>query len=195
MMIHVAENVKLLSDFIAIKANNEAEYFPVDREFLSPYMVRVAQLNLVEFVFYNLERVNPTYTNRLFICLPEVWENIYIDDLLQMINSFSNTFSYYTLIEFTYKYLEIDILPLIIEQAKKNGAYEAIKGYLQNQWNVIVKSEDERLILEEGVEKEYFHYNANQWNHIKQRLLLDRRANPALTDYNGLERYIRSIAR
>lgn len=98
-MINVSEEVKLLSDSIAIKASKEAEYFPVDREFLNPYIIRISQLNSREFIFHNIERVNPTYTNLLFLCLPEVWENIDIDDLLYMMNSFSNTFSYYTLIE------------------------------------------------------------------------------------------------
>jgi len=137
--------------------------------------------------------VNPTYTKFLFICLPEVWENIDIDDLLQMMNSFSNPFSYYTLIEFTYKYLEIDILQLIIERAKKSGFYQAIREYLQNQWNVIIKSEDERLVLEEGVEKDYFHYDKDQWNYFKQKLLLDNRVKPVLQDYFELGNYIKTL--
>jgi len=122
-----------------------------------------------------------------------VWEDINIDDLEYILENLSNTFSYYTLIEFTYKYLEIDILQLIVDQAKKAGVYEDIKQYLQNQWNVIVQTEWERIDLEEGVEKEYFHYDPNQWNYIKQKLLLDKRVKPALTDYNGLEDYIKSI--
>jgi len=192
-MINVSEEVKTLSHAIAVKAMKEAEYFPVDREFLNPYVIRIFQLNPVEFIFHNLERVNPTYTNILFLCLPEVWENIEVDDLLYMMNSFSNTFSYYTLIQFTYKYLEIDILQLIIKQAEKSEVYGAVREYLQNQWNVIIKSEYERVELEEGVEQEYFQYNANQWNYIKQKLLLDERVKPALTTYDGLEDYIWSI--
>jgi len=192
-MIHISEEVKELSHSIAIAAIKEAEYFPVDREFLEPYMARISQLNPVQFIFHNIEQVNPTYTKSLFLCLPEIWKNVDIDDLLYMMNSFSNSFSYYILIEFTYKYLEIDILQIIIEQAKKRGFYESVKQYLQNQWNVIIKSQDERITLEDGVEKEYFHYNADQWNYLKQKLLLDERVEPALMDYDSLKNYIRLI--
>lgn len=82
---------------------------------------------------------------------------------------------------------------MIIEQAKKGGVYGPVREYLQNQWNVIIKSQDDRLALEKGVEKQYFHYNQSQWNYIKQKLLVDKRVKPALTDYDSLENYIRLI--
>ena len=50
-----------------------------------------------------MKRVNPTYTNILFLCLPELWEKIGVDDLVAMLENVTNTFSYYVIIEFTYK--------------------------------------------------------------------------------------------
>jgi len=50
-MITVSEEVKALSYEIAVKSQEEAEYFPVDRNFLHPYLNRILSLNAVEFIF------------------------------------------------------------------------------------------------------------------------------------------------
>jgi hypothetical protein len=192
-MINVSEEVKSLSHQIAVKAIKEAEYFPIDRDFLKPYLNKIFSLNSVEFIFHNIERVNPTYTNILFLCLPELWEEIGVDDWVEMLENVTNTFSYYVIIEFTYKYLEIDILNLIFAQAKKDGNYEQVRQYLQLQWNVIIKSEYQREDLEQGIEKEFYQYDSNRWNYIKQKLLLDHRTKPTLSDYGELENYIKSL--
>jgi len=189
----ISEQVKSLSRTMAIKASDEAAYFPIDRNFLIPYLKEIVKLNPVEFVVYSLEQANPTYTNLLFLCLPEIWENIDVDDIETIVENLSNDFSYFTLIEFTYKYLEVDILKIILKQAKKKGVDGKIRQYLQNQWNVIIKSTEDRTALETGIGQEFFDYDNRKWNYIKQKLLFDKRLHPALFEYKELERYINTL--
>lgn len=178
----ITENLVELSKEISIKALKEAEYFPIDRTFLERYLPRIMSVDSKSFIFYNFQQVNPRYVNILFICLPELWEDITIDDLISMLNYFTNAFSYYTMIEFSYKYLEIDILILILESAIKNNYYADVKQFLINQYNNIIKSEEERTDLQQGIGKEFFGYNENQWLYIRQKLLIDKRVNLAIQD-------------
>ena len=102
-MIIVSNAVKNLSDNIAVRSLDEADYFPIDRLFLNQFIEQIVSLDEIEFLFYNIEQVNPTYVNLLFLCLPEIWERITGDDIELMIKSFTNYFSYFYLIEFTFK--------------------------------------------------------------------------------------------
>ncbi|WP_343522275.1 hypothetical protein [Pedobacter sp.] len=178
----ITENLIELSKEISMKALKEAEYFPIDRAFLERYLSRIMSVDSKSFIFYNFQQVNPTYVNVLFICLPELWQDITLDDLISMLNYFTNVFSYYSMIEFSYKYLEIDILTLVLESAIKNNYYYDVKQFLINQYNNIIKSEEERIDLEQGSGKEFFGYNENQWLYIRQKLLIDKRVSLAIQD-------------
>jgi len=190
----VVDNVvKQISDEILTRSINEAEYFPIDKKFLGKYSSDIIGLDPVAFTFYNFEKINPTYTNTLFLCLPEVWRRLDLEDLILMMKNFTNAMSYYSLLQFSYKYLEINILPLIINQAKDLGYYKEIRDYLLNQWNVLIKSDEEKLELEIGYEKEFLDYDVEEWMYIKAKFLLDKRISPANQDKEYLKPYVKSL--
>ncbi len=147
----------------------------------------------MEFIFFNIEKVNPTYVNQLFICLPELWKKINYNDFGMLLENFSNSFSYYALINFSYKYLEIDILDLIVNKSIVKGFYPEVKEYLLLQGNVIIKTDDEQNDLEFNEGKEFFKYNQNNWDYIKQRLLTDKRIKEAKQDYQYLKKRIYTL--
>ena len=193
--IIVDNEVKLISDEISSKAISEAEFFPIDKKFLGKYLDKISDLDPVEFIFYNFEKVNSTYTNTLFLCLPEVWRKLEVDDLVSIMNGFNKTFSYYSLIQFSYKYIEINILPLIISKARERDEnyYQDIKGYLLNQWNVLIKSHEEKAELENGYEKEYLDYDAEEWMYIRQKFLMDPRVSQANQSLEYLNDYVKQL--
>ena len=50
-MINISEEIESLSNQIVTKAIKEAEYFPIDRNFLKPYLAKILLLDPVELVF------------------------------------------------------------------------------------------------------------------------------------------------
>lgn len=186
-MVLIDNEVKILSDFIAEKAVKEAECFPIDRYFLEPYLQSILKLDRNSFLLYNLERVNPTYTTQLLLCLPELWDDISLKDLNEIINSFSNAFSFYTLILFTYKYVEIDLLEIILNSKVIGEEMKSeIRSYVKSQYPNFIKSEGEIFVIDEeliGVKNE-------DWMYIKQKLLLYEQLKPACRTLEELEHYI-----
>lgn len=186
----IDDRIAKLSDMLAIKSGKESECFPVDRYFLEPYIDRIASLNRNDFLLYNLERVNNTYTVQLFLCLPELWEDIYFDDINEIISKFTNVFSFYALINFTYRYVEINIIDLIFRSSMVSSKFKTeIKNYLKNQYPNFFKSESDYLFFEEGL----YGVKIDDWKYIKQRLLLDKRIEPALGSLKELETYIMNL--
>lgn len=177
--------------YLAEKAQDESHIFPVDREFLAKYLDEIMSFDSLDFLYYNMEMVNDTYVNQLLVCLPELWSNISIDDLIEICKLFTNVYSYLTLIKFTYKYVEIDILKIILEIAREKSIsyFEQIKEYLRNQWNVLVKSESDF----EDFENSFLNIDYEEWRYIKQRLLIDKRVKPALLSFSETKLYIYKI--
>ncbi|ROH98828.1 hypothetical protein EGI16_19895 [Chryseobacterium sp. G0240] len=115
--ISIGNEVKELSSQMAINSTKEViQYFPIDRFFIEKngFIEKIRSVNYLEFLLCNFENVNPTYTVQLFICLPELWEKVNYEDLIKLTENFTNSFSFYSFIEFTYKYLEIDLFDEII---------------------------------------------------------------------------------
>ena len=166
-----------------------SECFPIDRYFLEPYLGDIFTLDRNEFLLYNLETVNTTYTVQLFLCIPELWEDITVDDLLTIINRFTNIFSFYGLILFTYKYIGINLIEMILNlETISKGAKEDIRNYLQSQYPNFLKTETDLFFFSERA----YGVNLDDWEYIKQKLLLDNRVNPALQTIEELERYVKS---
>jgi hypothetical protein len=101
----MANDIATFSDFIAVKAPKEAETHPIDRYFLNPYLEKILTFNRNNFLLYNLENRSTLYSEYLMLCLPELWEDITVIDLLQIIDQFTKTTSFYGLILFTYKFV------------------------------------------------------------------------------------------
>lgn len=111
--INITSSTKELSDYLLSDSKTKKlRYYPIDRFYIqnNNFLEKVLSLNNLEFLFYNLELVNETYSVQLLICLPELWENITYNDVITLIENFTNSFSFYALIEFTHKYLEIDLM-------------------------------------------------------------------------------------
>lgn len=184
--------VKELSDLIVAKSVKEAECFPVDRYFLEPYMKSILSVNGNNFILYNFERVNTTYTVQLMLCLPELWQDIDVDDIIEIVNQFTNIFSFYAIITFTYKYIEINIINLILELDEvSDDIKHEIKKYLKSQYPNFIKTETDFLFFNDGV----YGVTLNDWKYTKQRFLLDKRIEPALYSLDKLEKYITWICK
>lgn len=111
--INVTTSIKELSDYLLNNSKTKKlTYYPMDRFYIlnNNYLDKILSLNHLEFIFYNLELINETYAVQLLICLPELWENITYNDMIDLIENFTNSFSFYALVEFTHRYLNIDLM-------------------------------------------------------------------------------------
>ncbi|GGZ35320.1 hypothetical protein GCM10007049_30930 [Echinicola pacifica] len=178
--------IEALSDKIVYRAIREALNAPIDRFFLEKYLHEILELDSEKFLLYNLENVNNTYSVRLLACLPELWENIGFEEMKKLIDSFTNVFSFYAFVQFTYKYLQVDIFEMIYENENVKLSFKKeISEYLINQCANLIMDEDDYFEFEEG----QIGVNFQEWNYIKQKLLLDSRIKPATKSLNEL--YIR----
>jgi hypothetical protein len=174
------------SDFIAAKAANEAGYYPIDRHFLNQYIDKILTLDTNDFLLYNIESGNALYSEYLMLCLPELWESITVDDLIKMINQFTSVFSFYILIMFTYKFIEIDITELIFNlRTVSEDKKKQIKNYLKNQYPSLLKTETDFFFFDKNI----YGVSNKDWMYIKQKQLIDSRLKPALLSLEELEIY------
>lgn len=156
-----------LSKEIFVYARENAVFLPIDRKSVLPFLDRIMDLDRVEFIFYQMELVNQTYTVQFFACLLEVWEDITIEDIENLVNNFSNIHSFYTLIEFTHKYLEIDILPIIQLSDKYEGIKRDIQSYLTNQYACLIKDESDYEDIDNGI----FGFTRSDYITLKKKLI------------------------
>ena len=185
-------NVRGFVHSLVMRAQEESNIFPIDREIIIPHINEILAFDQKDFLFYNFELESSLYTCRLFVCLPELWQRITLDDLLEVSERFTKTYSYFVLIEFTYKYLEVDIIQLILQTNKVQDDKEykrEILEYLKRQWNVLIKSEADFEDYDDG----FLDVKYEDWLYIKQLFLLDTRVKPAFNDFQKLHQYIKEI--
>jgi hypothetical protein len=188
-------NDKILEfcDMLEKKAAMEAECFPVDRYFLQQYLTAILSFDRNKFLLCNLERGSNTYTVQLLLCLPELWEDISLDDILEIVGRFTNIFSYYSLIQFTHRYVEINIIeailsmPSVTNEIKNNIIDYLISSFYLN----LIKSDGDELFFKEGL----YGIQKDDWIYTQQRLLLDKRIEPALTDLSEMKTYVLSLVK
>lgn len=175
-MIIVSNRVKELSEELAVKARQEAEYFPVDRYFLDKYLDEILSFGHLEFIYCNLENVNNTYSVLLMACLPELWEDITYEDVDELLLNFTNVFSYYALLNFTYKYIEVDVVDHVLNLKMPSQDYKKhIINYVKTQYPNFYKSDVDYFMINEGLVGIDF----GRWSYIKQSFLLDPRFEPS----------------
>ncbi|MEO3403038.1 hypothetical protein AAFN85_03990 [Mucilaginibacter sp. CAU 1740] len=177
---------------LAEQAGDESEIHPVDRKFLEKHLDEIKSYNTLSFLYYNLEMVNDLYVTQLFACLPEIWKDIKLDNLITLSENFTNVFSYYTLIKFTYKYIEIDIIEIVLNiiiAKKDRNCLKSVIDYLHRQWNVLIKSEETMMDFEDG----FIDVDYQEWMDIKQKFLLDKRVKPVLLTYPEMKIYVRGF--
>ncbi len=121
------------------------------------------------------------------LCLPDLWNDITVDEIIELIGNFSNSFSYYSLIYFTYRYVEIDIISEIFNLSSLTYDIRiAIATYVKSQYPNFLKDESDYLFFE----KDVYGMQNEDWMYIKQKLLVDGRVEPALKSLNELKYYI-----
>ena len=188
-MINVSQQVIDLSNELSSKSIKEANYHPVDRYFLNPYLKRIYSVNYLDFIFYNLQNINNLYTNYLFVCLPEIWEKVDGSDIKYLLSNFTNVFSFYTIINFTHKFLGVNILFFIFKSESINEYYkQQIKIYLKNQYYNLIYGENDSFEFDEGI----WGVNLDSFIYSRQKLLLDKDFAPAMT-LEELESYIKEL--
>lgn len=163
-------NVKKLSDEIAFNSMKKSVYLPVDRSFLSTYLKKILEVDKVQFIVYNLENMSGTYAVQLFVCTKELWEKVDTNDLLEIIRNLKETLSFYSLIIFTYKYLEIDIIPLILNNSSlSSNIKNKINMFIEKQNNNFLRTNYEYLELE----NQLYGVHIDDLIYIKQRFLIE----------------------
>jgi len=185
------EKIKELSDLISTKSIEESHFHPIDRYFLQPYIEKILNVDRDDFLIYNFENKSNLYSTYLMLCLPEMWSDTSIDDILRICMKFTNSFSFFGLIYFTYKYIEIDLIELILKLPNVKLSFENdIITWLKSQYFNFFKDETDLLFFEEkliGVTNE-------EWMYIKQKLLIDKRVLPAHGSLDELKNYVHSLS-
>ena len=168
--IIATKKIKELADKLSSDSSkNVKQYFPIDRFFIDEnnYLEKIKNVEKLEFIFYNLENINPKYTIQLFVCLPELWENIKYEDIISLVENFTNSFSFYSLIGFTYKYLEIDLLDEIFLNQSINLKFK--KDCINYFPNIIATFYmDENDIFD--FENNAFGIKKHTWDAIKEKI-------------------------
>lgn len=186
----INEEVKEISDFLISKSAEESDFHPIDRFFLEPFIDQILKLNRNEFLLYNFQHANILYSSYLFLCLPELWEDIMLDDLINIIKQFKNDYSYFCFIYFTYKFIEIDSIKLILELPFINvESKNEIKSYVKNQYSNFLKSETDYFFFDVGV----IGVKNEVWIDIKQRLLINSSIESSVETLEELEIYVMAI--
>lgn len=169
-------------------ALKNAHYLPVDRYLLESYIDELKEVDAYLFIQYNLEQFPSTYSTQLLVCLPELWEDIEVDDLVEMIENFEHLLAVFALILLTYKYLQIDIIGLIFENTNlSTDKKKEIKEFLNRQYYNLILQEDDFDALEEDL----IGIKLSAWIYIRQRLLLDSRVSYAQQDVEYLAEKIK----
>lgn len=183
-MIVVPESVAVLAEVINSEAVNESEIYPVDRKFLTKYYNQIMELNKLPFIYYNFEKGDPTYSMQLTLCLPEMWKEISVDDIEVLFISFTNIFSFYALLEFSYKYIEVDLFDLFFKSDVSKDVKIDVKEYFINSgYPNLIKSDSDYMFLDKTV----LGINYSDWMYIKQKLLIDGRIKPALQSIDEIK--------
>jgi len=186
---------KILCQYVedlAELASNSADVYPVDRKFLLGHMQEIVAFNPREFVLCNLSTQPELYTTQLFVCLPEVWNELTHDDILEIAESITGTMPYFSLIKFVYKFLEIDIIEQVLATRRVSSSkalQDSIMDYVHSQGGSFIKSELDFESFHDG----FIEVDIDNWKQIKQKLLLDPRVKPATTTDEETANYLGSV--
>lgn len=174
-------SVRSYSVSLVEKAMDESRFFPVDREFVMQHLEEILSFDKKDFLLVNLEFESFSYVGQLMVCLPEVWEEISVNDLLVISASFGNAFAYYNLFKFCYKYIEVNVADVMMKAAYKSenvGLFiKALKESLRTV-RTFVKNDGDLEDFEDGS----LNIDLAVWLKIKEQLLIDKRVNPAGED-------------
>lgn len=173
----IEEKIIYLSNKLFHDSTIESNYHPIDRFFIikKGYLNDIKKFNSLDFILYNLEKTPNTYSEQLLLCLPELWDDIGFNEIVLLMERFTSSFSFYAFIRFIYKYLELDILDIVLINSSINLKFKKdILNYFKNIISTFYKDEDDYLVFEENL----LGVDIGKWNYIKQKLLLNERIKP-----------------
>ena len=174
--MEISKQTKNLAELLWKRSGKEARFYPVDRPFLEQYLDQIKAVDPAAFVSYNLVTYPSLYSTQMFVCLPELWEELSVDDILRIIENFNTEQPFYSLILFTYKYLQVDILHFILESPKLSELKkQKIRSFLKTQYQHLILQEEEL----EDFEKDGLGIHLEDWIYARQKLLTDERVKPA----------------
>lgn len=172
----ISKHTRILANELWEKAGVEARFYPVDRPFLERHLEQVKTVDPVEFISYNLTTYPSLYSSQLLFCLPELWQELTTTDILELIESLRTEQALYTLILFTYKYLKVDILQLILDQPNIDSLVkEQIKNFLKAQFYHLILQEEEI----EDLAADELGTSLTDWLYVRQKLLTYEGLKPA----------------
>ena len=190
------KDISRISELLNFTSISQAVCKPVDRHSVLPFLNEILNLSNLErknFIVYNFVRYPKNYSVRLMSCLPELWEVIDYEDLLELVDFARHLLrGMKRLIEFTHKFLEINIFPLL---------------YLNNQIPSELKSEVQKyfltqthLLLKDDIDESLIFYNSkvmgielDVFNSITSKLLNDERILKSFDDLHSLKNYLHNI--
>ncbi len=186
----ISDQTKKLAEQLWQRSSQEARFYPVDRPFLEPYLDQIKAVDPAGFVSHNLTAYSGLFATQLLTCLPELWEELSVDDILKIIESFHSEQPFYSFILFTYKYLQVDMLHLILESPNVSDLKkQKIKGFLKVQYPNLILQEDEL----EDFEENSLGIHLDDWVYARQKLLMDERVKPAKQALVDLKAEVESL--
>ena len=184
------KDVKEFSYSLASKASKEAETYPVDRFFLKDYIGQITLYDRNAFIIQNLNENHSLYVTYLLLCLPELWNDMTTDDLHLITSSLENESSIFTFILFTYKFIEINIIPLVFEVTfNSKNLNGKIAIYLKNRYTSLIKTDTDYFFFDAGL----YGVKNEDWMYVKQKLLLDNRITPALMSLRETKKMLNDL--
>ena len=166
-----------LSNEILIKSREYSNYYPIDRHFLVDFnfLDEIKEVNQKDFIFYLIENNPNLYSEQFLKCIPELWLNLKYSDIINLLEDFTKSFSYYAFLRFTYKYLEIDFLDMFFFNEKiKDDFKKNVVDYFKEIVATFYKDEDDFFDFEENI----IGVSLDEWQYVKQKLLLDDKIKP-----------------
>jgi hypothetical protein len=169
-------NIKYLSDEMCRISSKESNYHPIDRYFIDKHYINdILNSNYLDFIIYNLETTSNLYSEQLLLCLPEIWKDLTFEKIQFILESLTTSFSFYSFLRFTYKYVEVDFLDEVLLNNKITLQFKKdICSYFKNIVSTFYKDDDD-----------YYDFNENligvkleDWKDVKIKLLKDNRMKP-----------------
>lgn len=140
---------QLLAHEIFERAYTNSNYKPVDVAFLQNYVTQISEIGIDEFLLYNLNSFPTTYTVRFLACMTKFF-NIAEADLNYIVAGIENNIGFFSLIEFSHKFLKVDLLSFIIAAPNVNPSTKKnIVEYYKKNISLLKASESEAKELAE----------------------------------------------
>jgi hypothetical protein len=173
---------------LAVRGQQEADWFPIDSRVVDSYRDRIAEVDAADFIADALKLNQPTFSTPLFLCLPELWQRVEADDLLALLGRMEWGMTCFNYVEFVYVYLEVDLLAEALQPAGKPYDMAELKLLLSSsQAGRLFDRENLLHELIYGHQAPYLRFDPGKWHDTTQRLLRDLRLKPALTGKQGSE--------